>query len=303
MGIGSVVQKALAGNGSLKKLIQNKYASERVKLPLMQGGNLRASEFGDLCPREEVLVALLQLVRKDPKNADKLMVMLHGSALHWALQNHVLPEIGALIGRWTCLDCALAFGDGTNVPSSLVPRPKECKRCKGRDFLYRELELYNEEYRIGGHPDGFLVIPGLPGVGVFEGKSIMKGWEVKNCPILAHVIQVQIYMWFTGLLWAKIIYWEKGVNGLDAVIEHHVERDDDTIISIKQQINVIWKALAAQKPGDPINYDLLPPPICASPDAPRATKCCVGEPCFKHSLASGTPESETPAAFALPHPF
>ena len=290
MGLGSVVQKAMAGNGSLKKLIQTRYVSERVKLPLLHGGALRASEFGDLCPREEVLVSMLKLVRKDERTADKLMIFLHGSALHWALQNHVLPDVGALIGRWTCLDCGAAYGDGSNVPASLVPRPKKCKKCEGKDFHYRELELFNEEYKIGGHPDGFLIIPGLPGVGVVEGKSIMKGWEVKNCPILAHVIQAQIYMWFTGLLWSKIIYWEKGVNGLDALIEHHVERDEETIASIKQQIKKIWACL---------EHGTLPDRICVNAKAPRAGKCSVGKQCFADvpELPEGTDPSPTEYPF------
>lgn len=277
MGLGSVVSKAMAGSGSLKKLINERFVSERIKLPLLHGGALRASEFGDMCPREEVLVSLAKLVRKHPRDASLLMIFLHGTALHWALQNHLLPDIGVLVGRWTCLDCGAAYGDGSDIPTSLVPKPSACA-CGSKDFNYRELELSNEEYRIGGHPDGFLVIPGLPGVGVVEAKSIGKGWEVKQCPILAHAIQAQIYMWFTGLKWAKIIYWEKGANGLDALIEHHLDRDEETILKIKQAIKAIWAAL---EDGGP-----LPERLCVSASAPRAKKCCVADPCFDQHVPS-----------------
>lgn len=279
MGFGSVVSKAMAGSGTLKELIRERYQNERLKLPLLHGGALRASEFGDMCPREEVLVSLSRLVRKHPRDADLLMIFLHGTALHWALQNHLLPSIGVLVGRWTCTECGTAYGDGSDIPTSLVPCPKACK-CGSKEFLYRELELENAEYRIGGHPDGFLVIPGLPGVGIVEAKSIGKGWEVKQCPILAHAIQAQIYMWFTGLKWAKILYWEKGVNGVDALIEHHLDRDDETILKIKNAIKALWAAIEEGAP--------LPDRLCASPQAPRAKKCCVASPCFEQHVPTDT---------------
>jgi hypothetical protein len=292
----TTVPKNLA-TGSLKDLINSQYKSERVKLPLLHGGALRASEFGDVCPREEVLSAVLQVVRKETLGADSLMVFLHGSALHWALQNHVLPIVGALIGRWSCLGCGVVYGVGKSIPASLVPRPPSCTACGGSQFHYLEVQLYNAEFDIGGHPDGFLIIPGLPGVGIIEGKSIAQGWSVKQCPMFTHVIQVQIYMWFTGLLWAKILYWEKGVNGLDALIEHHVERDEDTIVAIKDAIKSIWGALAGEAP--------LPDRICASPEAPRAEKCCVGEPCFASPsvlLTTNLPTKALALLLAAPTP-
>lgn len=276
MGTGAVVQKSMVGSSSLTQLIEEKLKEKRVKLPLLHGGALRASEFGDLCPREEVLASEHQVVREEELAASTIMLFLHGSALHWAMQNHLLPDIGVMVGRWTCLDCGANYGDGSDIPNSLVPRPQICA-CSGKEFLYRELQLYNETYKIGGHPDGFLVIPGLPGVGVIEGKSIGRGFEVKQCPAMNHVIQAQIYMWFTGLLWSKILYWEKSASGTEALIEHHVDRDDDTIASIKEAIKEIWASLETGS---------LPARVCASAEAPRAKKCPLFEPCFNTKVVN-----------------
>ncbi len=262
----------MAGPASLKKIIEDDFKEQKQRMPLKKGGKLRASEFGNMCPRQEVLCAVLNLVREEEFNADSLMIFLHGTALHWAFQNHMLPAIKVLVGKWRCNECGETYGDGNKLPANLVLRPARCTKCDHADFEYRELTLFNKEYDIGGHPDGFLVLPELPGVGILEAKSIMKGWEVKNCPMMAHVIQVQIYMWICGLQWAKIVYWEKGENGTDALIEHHIDRDEDTIKQIQLTIKSIKTGLEGGQ---------LPERVCLKADAPRAKKCNVKGPCFE----------------------
>src|SRR6202035_532691 len=98
-------------------------------------------------------------------------------------------------------------------------------------FQYVEHHFINDEHKITGHPDGFLVLPGLAGMGVLDAKSAggKSAWEIKSAPNIGLVIQAQLYLWFTGCQWSKILYWVKAENGLEALVEHHVERDDDTI--------------------------------------------------------------------------
>jgi hypothetical protein len=173
------------------------------------------------------------------------------------------------------VECAKQFGKlegNVGVSQTLVRLPKKCD-CGCEEFLYREQHFINEEYRLGGHPDGFIIVQGIPGLGVVECKSISSRRvnEVKSTPDLGHVIQIQSYLWLTGLQWGKILYWEKGGFGMTALIEHTIYRDEETITSIKKMITSIWKGLEG---GD------LPGRICAHNGCKRASECPMVEPCF-----------------------
>jgi hypothetical protein len=273
MGLGSVVQKN-AGQGSLKSLLKTHFRSEREVPPLKAGDWMRVSRLANTCPREEVLCARNGVVRKDVVEADLMLTFLHGKALHWALQNDLLVSIGVMMGKWRCISCGKEFGGGDkNFEQTQVRCPTTCNACGKSEFLYLEQYFGNPDYHIGGHPDGFLVVPGLPGVGLLEAKSISpKGaWEIRNTPKMDHVIQVQIYLWLTGLKWAKILYWDKAGMGTSALVEHLVLKDDDTIEKLKQMIKQIWEGIA----GGPV-----PNPICANSSCPRAKACVVAAPCF-----------------------
>lgn len=285
MGLGSIVVQASAAEVSLKRLIQLTLIDRREtpyldssKSLLDEGGRLRVSLLADLCPREEVLAAVHKTVRRQEVSGDLGTIFAHGAGLHWALQNRVLTPTGALIGVWRCVECAKQFGKlegDVRVSQSMVRRPRKCD-CGCEDFIYREQFFINEEYRIGGHPDGFLVLPGLPGLGVVEFKSINpKGaWEVKQMPNLGHVVQLQTYMWLTGLTWGRILYWDKAGIGLSALIEHMVERDEAAIDAIKATIKSIWDGIAS---------GFLPSRLCATSDCPRAAKCPMRKQCFEEA--------------------
>ena len=112
-------------------------------------------------------------------------------------------------------------------------------------------------------------------LGILEGKSINpKGaWEVRSCPKLDHVVQAQCYMWLTGLQWAKLVYWDKAGMGLSALIEHTVERDEETIDTVKSILKEIWS-------GVRFEAERLPARICERRDAPRAESCAIADKCF-----------------------
>lgn len=277
MGSTRVGAKAVSTEGSLKQLIRTHLGETREVLPLVQNGQLRASGLSGLCPREEVLASQLKLIRKDEVSAELGLIFAHGKGLHWVLQNEVLAHTRALVGIWTCLGCAKTFGalePNLAEKHSFVPQPSACDVCKSTEFVYREQHFHNDEYRVGGHPDGFLVLPGMPGIGIVECKSIgsHRVWEVKHTPDMGHVVQTQAYMWLTGLKWAKILYWEKGGSGINALIEHAVERDEEAIEAIKSMLQSIWKGLETGE---------LPERICAVSDCPRAKKCSVVQQCFE----------------------
>jgi len=141
--------------------------------------------------------------------------------------------------------------------------------------LYIEQHVKDKKYRLMGHPDGFLRMEGFPGLGVLEVKSISSrgAWEVRGCPKLDHVTQAQCYMWMTGCRWGKVLYWDKGSNGISALIEHTVEYDEDHVEAIQNMVRDIWTGVE--------NPDTkLPERICASPECNRAELCSSVEECF-----------------------
>ena len=214
--------------------------------------------------------------------ADLNLVFSHGTALHNILQNQVLPALGEILyGQWRCLLCGKLVGcsDGKPMLDCIIPRPDRCLSCGGGGFLYEEVSLRSDQYHLTGHPDGFLKLPGYEGFGVLEAKSISQrgAWEVKKTPKMDHVIQSQMYMWFTGTQWAQILYWDKGTFGVSGLIEHHVERDDETIENILQNIDELWDCLSVFKTT---GTKKLPDRICVNAECPRAKVCAVAKHCF-----------------------
>lgn len=274
---------AAFSKGSLKSLIETGFREEQVVQPPTADSFFRISKISSLCAREEVLCAQHEVVRKETLDARSLLIFLHGSSLHWGLQNTALPAIGVLYGIWKCLECGQKHGSvepGKPVHTTTVLRPEKCSRCgfsvehRGEHaFQYVEHHFIDEKNRITGHPDGFIELPGHDGFGIFEAKSVggKNAWEVKKAPNIGHVIQAQMYMWFADLKWARLLYWNKGEYGLEAFSEHHVERDDETIDNVLTTVASV---------RDSLKSGVLPERICATDDCPRASKCAVTKKCF-----------------------
>lgn len=261
---------------SLKLTFKSLLPSSTTVRPLTSAGYVRASALAGLCPREEVLAARHSVVRTNSVSSDLAVIFAHGHGLHWAFQNILLPMVGILRGKWVCTSCALTVGEPVGdqrVVDAAVPRPSMCSRCMNEDFLFQEYNLVDHEYRITGHSDGFLAMEGMDGLGVFEGKSINPrgAWEVADCPKMDHVIQIQLYMWLTGLNWGKLVYWDKAGVGMSSFIEHTIMRDDDVIQGIKDVLQAMWAG---------IDGDGTPERICTSADCPRASSCALAVQCF-----------------------
>lgn len=268
---------------SLIRVISEKFKEDREVPPLTPQSWLRVSALSSLCAREEVLASLLRVNRHDIIGTDLLLTFNHGHGLHWALQNRVLAGLGVLYGRWRCTICGARCG-GRDTDEGNVLRPSKCGSniCRGRkeprdpetnDFEYEEQYFTNKELRIGGHNDGFLRLPGVEGEGVLEGKSISdrRARDIKDVPDFGHVVQLQSYMWLTDCQWGVIVYWNKGTFRAP-LVEHFVERDDETIEKIKAMIRSIW---AGMKGG------ALPERLCRSSGCERAEACSMAGPCFE----------------------
>lgn len=285
MALGSAF--AQLGSKGLKQLLEAGFREDQVVPPPTADSYFRVSKISSLCAREEVLCAQHDVTRRETLDAKTLLIFLHGTSLHWGLQNHALPAIDVLYGIWCCLICGAEHGSvetGKPITETVILRPKICAKCgfapshRGEEvFRYREHHFINDEHRVMGHPDGFLQLPGHSGMGILEAKSIggKNAWEVKKAPNIGHVIQAQLYMWFSKLKWARILYWAKGENGLEALAEHFVEYDEDTVKNVLDTIRSVREG---------IKGGILPERICATDDCPRAKVCSVTKKCFAVSI-------------------
>lgn len=291
MGLGSVLASSAPAR-SIKDLVKLRYSRDEPILPMGAGDWIRVSSLPSMCPREEVIVSRKKIIRQGKVDVDLNLTFSHGTGLHGQLQNDVLPLIDILYGQWQCVNCGSLYGGrGKDV----IKRPKICPRCpqvplepwersrfpKGQDtqpheFRYKELWYGDDNYLIGGHPDGFISLPGMSGLGVLEAKSISsksaKDSNIKSIPDIGHVVQLQAYLWLTGLQWGRVLYWDKGVYGLPGWYEHAVERDNETIDRIKELCLSIRSGL---------EKGIAPPRICASSDCKRAEECAQNKLCFE----------------------
>jgi|WetSurMetagenome_2_1015567.scaffolds.fasta_scaffold08587_1 hypothetical protein len=294
-------RSAARSDGELKPLIRKALRSVRETFPLNSdvglgdpGGLIRISSFAGLCAREEVLCSAgrLNLIRRETIEPDVGTYFEHGNGLHWVLQNRILPDTGTIRGRWRCGNCGTHHGgfeawlvdadgpkkDKEALHRAQATRPETCPTCNAPltsvSSYYAEQLLVDPKLRLSGHPDGFLWIESLPGLGLLEIKSINpKGaWEVRGCPKLDHVVQAQCYMWLTGCRWAKLLYWDKAGQGMSAFIEHLIEYDEDHVDAIRNLVHEIW---------DGVRGEMLPERICESSVCARAKLCSVTKPCFE----------------------
>jgi hypothetical protein len=277
MALGSLLEQAGLDDALIKKALKDQYHVVEDIPFLKPNGWMRSSKFPTVCPREEVLCSRLKKNRTWKINTDLKLIFDHGHALHARLQDHILPDIGVLRGKWICNTCGTMHegmvGEDAPVTSWAVARPETCQSCMSSDsdFRFHEVKFCDDEHRISGHCDGFLDIPPLPGLGVLEAKSIKPGWQIQNTPKLEHAIQLQTYMWLTDTQWGIVLYWIKGDNGLGALVEHFVERDEDTIDGIKTTLKSIWEGVGG---------GAYPDRICPDDKCPRAKGCPVVKECF-----------------------
>lgn len=278
---------------SIKGLLKKYFKEERENPKLdPKTSFVRASGLAYLCPREEVLTYLLDhKTRSRTTDTATMLTFSHGHGLHYAVQNKVLAGLGILVGSWICLGCGHMHGkpqQNKALIEFLVTRPEVCDqvrdgvKCVSTEFLFHELHFRDDVYRIGGHPDGFLKMAGLPGLGILEVKSISDwGMDEKNqdnalnAPLSEHIIQANIYMWLTRTEWTKFFYWNKSKDNLAGIIEHTIQKDDEIISRIQLMLKGMW---AGMETGD------LPKRLrkCTSVESKRALKCPMAAVCFSN---------------------
>lgn len=275
MGLEEIFSKG--GKDAIKALLKA-YGLKTEKSYLLEPRGIRASVLSKACVRAVVLHERLKVKLTAEESASLRLAYAHGHGLHHAMQNIVFPEMGILRGRWRCKkpDCGKVYGncvEGQKEIDAAVRRPESCVACgTSSGFDYDEYDLYDKEYKLSAHCDGFIAIPGRPGLGVVELKTTALGWKVKTGPFPEHMRQLQIYLWLTGAQWGEILYWDKQSDEPNKFAEHFVVRDEAEISKLKLMLLSLWEAL---------DGGALPERVCRSPDCAQAEKCPVVEACFQ----------------------
>lgn len=254
------------------------------------GGLMRVSSLAGICAREEVLCSRLKRTRSEQIKGDLGLIFETGNGLHWGTQNRLLTKAQMILGRWLCASCGHVTGAQHEWELPLPPefrevqlfRPGKCPSCDtiltSDNCLYQEQEFVDWVKRIAGHPDGFLRVDGMPGLGLLEAKSInpRDGWRVRQTPKLDHVVQNQTYQWMTGCRWGLVLYWVKDGGGLSSIIPHIIDYDDDHVEAIQNLIDDVWRGVE-----DPDSR--LPERICPHDEVKRAELCSASVECFKEA--------------------
>lgn len=268
---------------NLVQLLHKGLKKTEFQLPLTPDGYLRVSSLSELCAREEVLAVRYNVTRERVIEYYDQLTWDLGKGVHWTFQNNTLPKFGCLVGEWQCRDCGRVYGG----PGNYVLRPTCCtygnciappdRQPDESSLQYVEQWFKDDVLRLSGHPDGFLRFPDVPGDGVLELKSISdrRFRDVRDVPDFGHVIQLQAYLYLTGLSWGLVLYWNKGA-WKDSLAQHVIERDEHAIESIKEMIAGIRRGFQPNAP--------FPDRICTSADCKRAEACSLVRLCFREEL-------------------
>ncbi|HLG36937.1 MAG TPA: hypothetical protein VI338_02280, partial [Nitrososphaera sp.] len=287
-----LIRRNKDGSESVVDAIKRSFQSKRETRPLGSEGWLRVSSLGSICPREEVLCSVNGVVREEWLDSGTMVNFEFGNAIHWMMQNRVLGEIGMIVGSWRCTWCGEIYG---GRKTGLVCRPESCAKCgasayeakrtngrpdqlsKDNAFVFVEEWIGNEEYKIGGSPDGqYIPCGGSEKDAVlleFKSCNERNFYIYKNAPDFMHAIQAQLYMWLTGYRKGTIVYVNKNGRLPYGMAEHVLDYDEEVISLVKSAVNQIRSGI--------VTKELPARTVCATYDCSRAAKCVVRDLCFR----------------------
>ena len=315
----------------LRDAIVEQWRREEIGEPLGPDPWFRGSGVGSLCPRAYAIAALKKMPMGEVFNFETLWAFGIGTSYHEVFQREILRELfterGAVFhGWWKRYEipdtnkrtpfAPLENGEYRSSPMRVnerrgtrnqkthtlgwgwIPKPK------GKGWEYTELILRSDEYRISGHCDGVLVWPDF--TELLEIKTInergftyidpMSGGKPKP----EHVLQVQAYMWLTGLDRCRLVYVNKsGKKFKESLAEHIVMRDETLVNELKSDltrtsasVNRLCSGLENDEPIDEL-VKLVPPRLeaCTKKSDYRAKYCGMKNPCFIKDLVKWKPKA------------
>jgi len=249
-----------------------------------------------LCPRFKALAHLSKpeskggagaslLGGKDYPDPRLMRIFNMGHGVHWMYQHKVLGPAGLLWGKWvpgeTALMDALVMGKMPEPVIGFMPGP---------DWTYVEPAMWNEEYNIGGHCDGIIVLED-GSTALVEVKSINdRGFGFLQEPKVTHARQLQLYLSGvpTNLTvdgtfnpgWPKEIQkptggWNIYVNKNTSVEKHYWSNTNPEVLAgLYARIDEYREALAKEEL--PVRI-----PECKTPRSERAKRCQGVSACWE----------------------
>lgn len=286
----------------------------------------KASDAHVLCPRLYALALLHDVPIKEGVGPDLLWTFGVGTGFHHALQNELLPGLGAVLQG--CWERVRKDGTYERVEPSGAPQGPWVERGwrprpEGEFWRFVEPKGRIPAARFVGMWDGVLVWPDSA-TEVLEVKSIREDLFATVNPLAGgrpkadHVLQCQAYMWMSGLTRARLVYVAKGSAELRNVMcEHLIVRDEVAIKGLEAQLiacaagvkgmeaavavlrrerpegmdDATW--LAAREAAMLAAVAVLPerPAVCRIKSDARARKCDLRDLCFPPK-----PKKEKPVA-------
>ena len=278
-------QKSLVPNTRLLDSLMKTMESVKHKPVPMKGDYQRSSNLSRVCPREIQLQKRLNVSAEAIVDAKLSWIFNTGHAIHHQFQEVYLQTLGDVFQGWWGSNDGEDLQVGEELNDSLknkwIAKPKD-----GKDYHYVELEFCNEEYRLTGHCDGVLVW-GEDDVEIFELKTISsRGFKTVDpnemgSPKPEHVLQVNAYMWLTGLERARIVYVNKDMNTMlpKAICEHVIDRDESVISEIKELLKKCINASDSEPSRNEALYEKHSD--CKTKSSYRAKDCAFRTECFK----------------------
>jgi len=283
MALGRILKAPTTGTSSLIQIVQKAATRTGVVAAPTKTSKVRVSGLHQLCVRQALLMFKHNVSAVDDIGADLGVTFALGTGMHSAMQNELLPKSTVFEGMWRCTRCGFLHGDMPYKDhlkpaqiASRCSRPSACSKCNSPQLIYEEYHFVNEELALTGHCDGLLNMPAISDSPVlFELKSIAQSqtWKLKDTPIMDHVIQVHGYMLLSELKHAVILYWIKGVFGMPAFREFHVEWNEELGEGLRADLIALKAGLEAGT--------VTPDRVCATADCSRAMDCPVRKPCFE----------------------
>jgi len=338
--IGTVVQTAGdPPQGEISsKLVDLMYAQLRRQAKPLDPADLwfSASDAHNLCPRLWALAVRHGIAIRRDTDAELLWTFAVGTGYHYALQHELLPGLGAVLqGGWRRISkdgLSLEVHMGQTQGPWTEPGRGWGQKPEGDYWEFVEPKGRIPSCRFVGKWDGVLVWPD-GATEVLEIKSIREDQFPSVNPLAGgrpkadHVLQVQAYLWLSGLERGRLLYAAKGSDKMRHVLaEHVVVRDDAAIRKLEADllacgaaVETMVKAVALLRMPRPEGMDeatwaetqalaeaavvaALPdrPAVCRIKSDPRARKCDLRDICFppkpkKEKPAKAEKDAEQPA--------
>jgi len=110
-------------------------------------------------------------------------------------------------------------------------------------LIQTEVPVENEEYEITGHTDGIIEINGVKGVLEIKSMNANQFYSLYE-PKLEHLIQVNVYMFCTGIPRSCLLYECKDNQELK---EFYIKQDPNILNPILKKIRLVQKCIKAGK--------------------------------------------------------